>query len=251
MLPGNTGFWSVHLYSRLWRSNNSPHQQLTLLLNVLVLLSFICCLRYTNLATLGGPTVSACACPTEKLALYLDKVTALFVGGLGSYVKDTTQKDGGQRLVFTMGIKSLYTVIPNDEGLVSPKYFLDKWEVKDPPTDTLVCMAELVLTLNTFEFKGEYYKQVGGVEMGSRLGPNYVCLFVGYVEKRMLAEYTGRKPDLYKRYMDDVASAASGSEQDLQQFHDFASKYHPKLVYTWSISSVKLPYIDIYLLQRH
>ena len=94
----------------------------------------------------GRPTVSACACPTEKLALYLDKVTAPFVRGLESHVKDT------------MDIKSLYTVIPNEEGLVSLKYFLDKREVKDPPTDTLVRMAELVLTLNTFEFKGEYYK---------------------------------------------------------------------------------------------
>ena len=110
--------------------------------------------------------------------------------------------------MFTMDIKSLYTVIPNDEGLVSLKYFLDKREVKDPLTDTLVRMAELVLTLNTFELKGEYYKQVGGVAMGSRLGPNYV----DYIEERMLAEYTGRRPDLYKRYMDDVAGAASGSE---------------------------------------
>ena len=51
---------------------------------------------------------------------------------------------------------------------MSLKYFLDKREVKDPPTDTLVRMAESVLTLNTFEFNGEYYKQVGGLAMGSR-----------------------------------------------------------------------------------
>lgn len=54
--------------------------------------------------------------------------------------------------------------------------------------------------------------------MGSRLGPNYACLFVGYVEERMLSCYTGIKPDLYKRYMDDVAGAASFSEEDLRQF---------------------------------
>ena len=83
------------------------------------------------------------------------------------YVKDTTHmlnildsfrfsNDGGQRLVLTMDIKSLYTVIPNDEGLVSLEYLLDKREAKNPPTDTLLRMAELVLTLNTFEFNGEY-----------------------------------------------------------------------------------------------
>ena len=43
-------------------------------------------------------------------------------------------------------------------------------------------MAELVLTLNSFEFSGEFYKQTGVVAMGSRLGLNYACLFVGYVE---------------------------------------------------------------------
>ena len=43
------------------------------------------------------------------------------------------------------------------------------------------------------------------------------------------------RPDLYKRYMDDVAGAASGSEQDLQHFLDFASMYHPKLVYIYVV----------------
>ncbi|KAL9976434.1 hypothetical protein ACROYT_G013734 [Oculina patagonica] len=100
---------------------------------------------------------------------------------------------------FTMDIKSLYTVIPNGEGLRALKYYLDKREVLEPPTDTLLRMAELVLTLNTFEFNGEFYKQTGGVAMGSRLGPNYACLFVGYVEERMLLSYAGTKPDLYKR----------------------------------------------------
>ena len=55
-------------------------------------------------------------------------------------------------------------------------YFLDKREVMDPPTHTLLRMTELVLTLNSFVFNGEHYKQIGGVAMGSKLGPNYACL---------------------------------------------------------------------------
>ena len=34
----------------------------------------------------------------------------------------------------------------------------------------------------------------------------------------MLSSYTVIKPDLYKPYMDDVAGAASCSEEDLRQF---------------------------------
>ena len=74
----------------------------------------------------------------------------------------------------------------------------------EPPTDTLLRMTELVLTLNTFELNGEFYKQTGGVAMGSCLGPNYAFLFVGYVEDHMLSSYTGIRSELYERYMDDV-----------------------------------------------
>ena len=124
--------------------------------------------------------------PPEPLAVYLDHVT-------DSYVKDTTHMLNildsfrfsdvdRQRLVFTMDIKSLYTVIPNDEGLRELQHYLDMREVLEPSTDTLLRMSELVFTLNTFEFNGELYKQTGGAAMGSRLGPNYACLFVGFVE---------------------------------------------------------------------
>ena len=83
--------------------------------------------------------------------------------------------------------------------------------------------------------------------MGSRLGPYYACLFVGYVDERMLSSSTGIKPDLCKRYMDDVAGAASCSEEDLRQFLEFASSFHPNLEYTWSVSTDKLPLLDIYM----
>ena len=43
---------------------------------------------------------------------------------------------GEHRFIFTMDIKSLHTVIPNDEGLRALKYFLDKREVLDPSTHT-------------------------------------------------------------------------------------------------------------------
>ena len=202
--------------------------------------------------------VSACSCPTELLPLYLDRVTAPFVRSLGSYVKDTTRmlnipdsfrfRDvDGQRLIFTMDIKSLYTVIPNDGGLRALQYYLDKREILEPPTDTLLRMAELVLTLNTFEFSGEYYKQTGGVTMGSRLGPNYACLFVDHVEERMLSSYTGVKPDLYKRYMDDVAGAASCNEEDLRQFLEFASSFHPNpWIYMVGLNANFLSWISEY-----
>ena len=84
----------------------------------------------------------------------------------------------GERFLYTMDIKSLYTVIPNKSGLEALAYFLNKRPVLDPPTSTLTRLAELVLTLNAFTLNGDFYQQIGGVAMGSKMGPNYACLFV-------------------------------------------------------------------------
>ena len=65
--------------------------------------------------------------------------------------------------------------------------------------------------------------------MGTKMGPNYACLFVGYVEKKMLEDYKGNKPQLYKRYIDDVLGASSGTRQDLENFMEFCSACHPSL----------------------
>lgn len=59
--------------------------------------------------------------------------------------------------------------------------------------------------------------------MGNKLGPNYACLLVGYVEEQMLRDFIGIKPDLYKKYMNNVGGAASCMEDDLAQFVTFAS----------------------------
>ena len=54
--------------------------------------------------------------------------------------------------------------------------------------------------------------------MGSRMGPNYACLFVGYMEERILSTYTGFIPQLYKRYIDDIVGAASRHRDELAGF---------------------------------
>ena len=163
------------------------------------------------------------------------------VANLTTYVKDTTHaleivnsfdfnsSNPNQRFLFTMDIKSLYTVIPNDSGLQALSYFLNKRPVLEPPTSTLTRLAELVLKLNAFSFDQQYYRQVGGVGMGSRMGPNYACLFMGYMAERILSTYTGFIPQLYKRYIDDIVGAASCRRDELEGFITHVSTFHPAL----------------------
>ena len=57
----------------------------------------------------------------------------------------------------------VYTVIPNDENLQALEHFSDQPNVKEPSSETLLRLAELVLTLNCFSFGGNYYKQTNGL----------------------------------------------------------------------------------------
>ena len=180
----------------------------------------------------GRSIVSACSCPTENISAYLDEVMAPFVRNLPTYIKDTNHAlrvfdsfsfddlDARSRFLFTMDIKALYTVIPNDGGLEALAHFLDQQTNKEPLTHTLTRLAELVLTLNAFSFNGQHYRQTGGVAMGTKMGPSYACLFVGFVEEQIYANYTGFLPQLHKRYIDDVVGLLSA------------------LAWSWSSSSI-------------
>ena len=75
---------------------------------------------------LGRPIVSACNFPTELLATYLDMITKPLIENLPSYVKDTNHMldivesfcfSGTSNYVFALDIRSLYIVIPNNDGL--------------------------------------------------------------------------------------------------------------------------------------
>ena len=136
---------------------------------------------------------------------------------------------GEGKLIFTMDITSLYTVMPNGECLLVLKYFFDLRTVKEPSSETLLRLAELVVTLNCFSFADSYYKQINGVAMGTKMGPSYANLFVGYIEHKFFNRYNGPKPELYRRYIDDCVGATSSTREELDQFITAVNSFHSAL----------------------
>ena len=131
-----------------------------------------------------------------------------------------------------MDITLLDTVISNHEGLLALKFIFDQRANKQPSTETLIPLAELVLTLNCFSFSGNYYKQINGVAMGTKMGPSYANLFVGFIEQQFIDKFDGTKPELYRRYIDDCFGATSCSRQELDYFIASVNSFHPALKYT-------------------
>ena len=202
----------------------------------------------------GRPIVSACSCPTELISSYLDTLMLPIVQSLPTYIKDTNHAlnifndfrfSSDSKLLFTMDIKSLYTVIPHTDGLRALKHFFDRRTNPEPSTPTLLRLAELVLTLNCFSFDGQYFNQTNGVAMGTRMGPSYANLFVGYIEELIFQQYTGSKPDFFGRYIDDCIGTTSCSRTELDSFISFVNSFHPSLEFTWEISDSSVAFLDI------
>ena len=83
--------------------------------------------------------------------------------------------------------------------------------------------------------------------MGSKMGPSYANLFVGYIEHKFFNQYNGPKPGLYRRYIDDCVGATSSTREELNQFITAVNSFHPALKYTWEISDTSLAFLDIIL----
>ena len=140
----------------------------------------------------GRPIISANGCPTETISAFVDKNIEDAVPKLKSYIKDTTDfihKIENLRIpenatLVTFDVVSLYTNIPNKEGICSVAKSLRKY----PPTLTtsriVLQLLKEVLTKNIFEFNGKHYLQVGGTAMGTRLAPSYMQIFSWVIWKR-------------------------------------------------------------------
>ena len=72
--------------------------------------------------------------------------------------------------------------------------------------------------------------------MGTKMGPSYANLFVGYVENQFFNQYNGPQPKLNRRYIEDCVGATSSTREELEQFINSVKSFHPALKYTWQIS---------------
>ena len=81
--------------------------------------------------------------------------------------------------------------------------------------------------------------------MGTKMGPNYANLFVGYVEEQIFNQFDGPKPELFGRYIDDCLGATSCTKEELERFIGFVNSFHPALKFTWEISETSVTFLDI------
>ena len=93
-------------------------------------------------------------------------------------------------LLASIDVSSLYTNILHSDGKQSVLYYLqnnpDNYTRPEQPTpDVLVELIDIVLKNNVFEFNNQYYLQIQGTAMGTKMAPAYANLFMGKLEEKL------------------------------------------------------------------
>ena len=131
--------------------------------------------------------------------------------------------------------RSLYTNIPNHEGILAVAAQLRKDRTKDPITPYILQLLKLVLHSMNFTFNEEHYLQVGGTAMGTALAPNYANLFMDRFETNALKNWD-KKTLLWLRFIDDIFMIWNHGEEELKKFLTYLNSIHDKIKFTHEFS---------------
>ena len=175
---------------------------------------------------------------------------------LPSYVQDTTDllkklenvpdDPREETILVTMDVRSLYTNIPNEEGIEAIKsYFQARASPGDRILSKVICtFLRLILMLNNFVFNGTNYIQINGASMGTKCAPTYASLFMGRFEQQKILPRIRDKLLLYVRYIDDLFFIWKGSEEDLLKFLKEVNTLHPSIKFDYEYSREKVNFLD-------
>ena len=93
--------------------------------------------------------------------------------------------------------------------------------------------------------------------MGTKVGPTYATLALGYLEELMYGRITLKKAhnfgqyimEKWKRYLDDCFSIRPFSFQDLIYFENVLNSLHKDIQFKPLIKSTHLPFLDVLVLK--
>ena len=203
----------------------------------------------------GRPVVAGIGSPTEKISEFVDHFLNPLSMRVKSYVRDTNDflhrinalevfMEGV--LMVTMDVTSLYTNIPNDEGLRASMAALMKFRTGDvkPRNLSIIKLLEMVLKKNNFQFNGNNYLQVGGTAIGTKAAPSFAIIYMGSFEDQYV--YTYRlQPLLYLRYIDDIFMLWQHGVDELENFHQYLNTRVPTIKFTKEMSTEKVSFLDV------
>ena len=209
----------------------------------------------------GRPVISSNGSPTERISQFVDFFLQPYVSSSRSYIKDTNDfllklqelgKLPENSILFSLDVVSLYTNIPTEMGIKCIEDFLSDHRSPDakPSNEMLIKLLEFILTCNDFEFNNEYFLQMFGTAIGTKVAPSYANLVVATFEKLYVYKYE-KQPMCWYRFIDDIFGIWTFGLESLKEFVDYLNKQVESLKFTLEHSTTQLSFLDVMVLKRN
>ena len=198
------------------------------------------------------PVISNIGTATYELSKYLAELLRPLTKSEYSIesTKDFVDRIKQKRLpqeyeLVSFDVVSLFTSVPLDYTI---NIILDKI-YKEKLIETKLKRNEMKKLLETctkemhFSFKGDIYRQIDGVAMGSPLGPVIANIFMVQLEKTLVPQLEGMV-DLWYRYVDDTFTFIRKDcvEAVLEQLNGF----HPSIQFTFEKEAEnRISFLDV------
>ena len=198
----------------------------------------------------GKPIVSGCQSFTSNIGRFVEFHMKDSATKHPSYLQDTPDfirrieeiNSKGplpeNALIATWDVISLFTIIPQEEGIQATRESLNKRTEQTVPTEFIIRLLEVVLSENIFEFSDQYYKQNVGTSMGSCPAPDFANNFMAKIDQNIwdISEKFRMEEQVTMsclfRFLDDLLSIYLGSTKSLHRMWDEMNKIHPSVKFT-------------------
>ena len=199
--------------------------------------------------------VSSVNSVTENISQFVDIWLQPIMKSLPSFIKDTTDfinlieatTLASECVLASIDVSSLYTNIPHIEGREAAVTALSLMADPDPcqpPPTIMGLLIDVVLQNNVFEFNDNFYLQLQGTAMETKMAPAYANIFMGNLEKQLL----NRGKDkilLWRRFIDDIFVIWNGSEAEFKQYMEDINTLHRTIKFTHECSNQEIVFLDV------
>ena len=184
----------------------------------------------------------------EKQIPYLLQDTTSFINLINKQ-KDITDKT----ILVTLDVVSLYTNIPNDEGIDYVCEFyeetLESFPQIDPfpkllPKIELQKLLHIILYNTLFTFNNKYYEQNYGCTMGAKASVKYANIYMHKFLSKFTSNYTNYIPKFLARLVDDIFTLWQSSLESLLLFVDTLNKIHNTIKFELNYSYKEITFLD-------
>ena len=143
-----------------------------------------------------------------------------------------------------MDVTSLYTNIPQEEGLTLVCQAYEEFHDKNRPVAThfLKEMLSLILKENSFQFNGKDCLQTHGTAMGTKMAVAFANIFMAKIEQAILRQST-KKPLAWKGFIDDIFCLWDTNKEDIELFIEQANAYHPTIKFTAEVLEIETTFL--------